>query len=70
MIVRLPAIALVVAAALCSGCVAYPAYPGYGYGYYGPAVVVGPPVVVGHGYYGYRRYGGRGYGGHGPYRHW
>ena len=60
-------------ATLCSGCVAYPVYDGPGY--YGSAVVVAPvPVVVYHGYYGYRGYGrgyGHGYGyGHGPYRHW
>jgi hypothetical protein len=47
-------------ATLLGGCVAYPAYPGYGaypgyrYGYgYGYAA---PPVIVGGGYYG--GYGG------------
>jgi hypothetical protein len=37
-------------AAMLGGCVAYPAYPGYGYGAY-PAYGYGAPVYVG-GYYG------------------
>lgn len=51
----LPMGALVLAGGL-SGCVAYPAYPGYGYGYgggygYGPAYAYAPaPVVVGGGW--------------------
>lgn len=68
---RLIALVALGAAALCGGCVAYPAYEGPGY--YGPAVAVAPPpVVVYHeGYYG-GYYGGyhRYHGWHGPYRHW
>jgi hypothetical protein len=40
--VALPALAALGLAALLGGCVAYPAYPGYGYGYapgYAPAYV-------------------------------
>jgi hypothetical protein len=42
-------------AALLGGCVAYPAYPGYGYngyygGYYGAPYYAGPTVAVGGGW--------------------
>jgi hypothetical protein len=53
--VVLPALAALGFAALVSGCVAYPAYPGYGYGY-GPGYGYAPAVVVG---------GGWGWGWHG-----
>jgi len=39
-------------AALLGGCMAYPAYPGYGYGAYPAYGYAAPPVVVGGGYYG------------------
>jgi hypothetical protein len=41
----LPALAAVGLAALSSGCVAYPAYPGYGYGY-GPGYGYAPGYVA------------------------
>jgi len=54
-----PAVAALALLAL-SGCVAYPAGPGYGYAYApGPVVVAPAPVVVGVGCC----WGGRGWGG-------
>lgn len=65
----LPLVALT--AALLGGCVAYPAYPGYGYGY-GPGPYYGYPAggvaVVGGGWGGGWR-GGWGGGWHGGWRH-
>jgi hypothetical protein len=38
--------------AMLGGCVAYPAYPAYGYGYGGPYYYGGPYVAYGGGWHG------------------
>jgi hypothetical protein len=48
---RLLVSAAVLALSALSGCVVYPAGPGYGYGY-GPGVYVAPPPVVIGGWWG------------------